>query len=185
MALRASSRALRAGGLAVRSVARVAARAAPPPPTAALWGAPARGRATAGGGATWMRLGLKGPSLPVRLVPPCRKQRQHAHAKQRRPLALRVSSHLRACAARAQPHQRRGKSDAPSPALEGGGGSAGGPPRAGGGGGGGGGGSAGGAGGGGAPVGLWAAYVALLNRRAPRAAAPQRSFRVQPLFALF
>jgi hypothetical protein len=76
MALRASSRALRAGGLAVRSVARVAARASRPPPTAALWGAPARGRATAGGGASWTRLGLKGPSLPVRFAPDCRKQAQ-------------------------------------------------------------------------------------------------------------
>jgi hypothetical protein len=66
-ALRASSRGLRAGGLVVRTASRAAARAAPPPPSAALWGSPAPGRASPGG-ASWTRLALKGPSLPVRDV---------------------------------------------------------------------------------------------------------------------
>ena len=67
-----ASRVLRSGGLALRvAQGRCAPRPAPPP-CAALWGAPTPGRAPSAG-ASWARLSVRGPSLPVRHFPspPC------------------------------------------------------------------------------------------------------------------
>jgi hypothetical protein len=60
-----ASRVMRSGGLALRvAQGRCTPRTAPPP-CAALWGAPTPGRAPSAG-ASWARLGVRGPSLPVR-----------------------------------------------------------------------------------------------------------------------
>ena len=153
------TRVLRASGPALRvSQARCAARPVPSP-CVALWGGPTPGHARSGG-ASWARLGVRGPSLPVRYSSLRAAALPEKRGGSRPKFAARAAHVLpRGAPPCAQPQNRRASTDS-VPQTRGGGGDGGSrPPRAGGGGGGG-----DGSGGGSSSGGFWAAYMAVLDR---------------------